>query len=731
MCAAVKYVPGDVVWVKVPRYPWWPAEVVAQKDCKIPDNGKKDPVAYITFPCEDAYDIIRSESNIMPFNSENKKAFIKKGENLPTDLKERFLLALKTSRKTLKKSESSEKPKSQRTSSTNCDSTFAGLTSNSESPLSTRHFPSCEPNFLQDSPSAMNTTEVSPNLSSNTSSGIVTNKISDRLRYMCGQCDFSTSRLNLMLIHYKPEINVLRCPNLSETMISNADSRKRRLAENDAYLRSQRKKSSFLVCSPPEPVGRVPCYARIPASPPVQKSSVVSPQRDKGSCYMFHDEPVKQPTHRPSFSYRSLQKNKVDMQTSKRTISTSVSTPKKYTKLKPSKEQRNGILSPKKSDKKKEHLLSPQHRVLPQKQQQQLRVSPQKQQQLHESSQKKQQESLQKQQRELLHKQQRESPLENEKLLKDSALTTSASEERVKTVLPPEKLDGKSKNVAGSDGNLKDDVSAINKSDANQEKPINSDVGAANKLADSEESSCSTDDEVVDGLSAMKSDLPVVENDIVWVKFNKYPFWPALITKVFTKKHHIYRLSVRFFGEILAKETLDYGMSYSKETIISFNDPQKEEFIKQGQESDWNEKFEDALEKVNDYIAKKDDGDLTPISDEQYICKSNSSSPEPTDGDKNDAENTTNESSWFPVQNVNIVEENQTVDMMSSDLVVPTEDICQTVLELENSESSKDFAAATVSVMPEIWIPSVDETIGSEVVLHDIDQDVLVPRDTA
>lgn len=188
---------------------------------------------------------------------------------------------------------------------------------------------------------------------------------------------------------------------------------------------------------------------------------------------------------------------------------------------------------------------------------------------------------------------------------------------------------------------------------------------------------------------------------------------------------------MRFFGEILAKETLDFGISYSKDTVISFNDLRKEEFIKQGQESEWKEKFEDALQKVNDYMNKKDDGELTPISDEQYLCKSNSSSPDPSHSEKNDVESTTNESSWYPVQNVNIVEESQTVDMVTSDLVEPTEDVCQTVLELENSESSKEFSAPTVSVMPEIWIPSVDETIGSEVVLHDIDQDVLVPRDSA
>lgn len=62
---------------------------------------------------------------------------------------------------------------------------------------------------------------------------------------------------------------------------------------------------------------------------------------------------------------------------------------------------------------------------------------------------------------------------------------------------------------------------------------------------------------------------------------------------------------------------------------------------------------------------KKDDGELTPISDEQYLCKSNSSSPDPSHSEKNDVESTTNESSWYPVQNVNIVEESQTVDMVT------------------------------------------------------------------
>ncbi|CAE1268302.1 unnamed protein product [Acanthosepion pharaonis] len=565
MCAAVKYLPGDVVWVKVPRYPWWPAEVVAQQDCKIPNNGKKDPIAYITFPCEDAYDIIRSESNIMPFDSENKKNFIKKGENLPKDLKERFLLALRTSQKTLKKSQATGSKSS--SSSSNCDDAFPNLSGNSESPFSTRHFPSHEPTFLQETPTSISTntssatTATASILGSKSITGNYTNEISDHLQYSCGQCNFTTSRLNLMLIHYKPEENVLRCPNLPESIVLNAESRKRRLAESDAYLRNQQFKTSRKA-SPAEPAGRVPCYARIPASPTSHKSVPLGQQS------------------------------------------------------------------------------------------------------------------------------------------KDN------NEESVE--------------------NLKDveTVSETDKSGVCQERQVNSALNTDNKVAYSDDSSCSTDDEVA-GLSAMKSDLPVVENDTVWVKFNKYPFWPALISKVYTKKHHIYRLSVRFFGEILAKETLDFGISYSKDTVISFNDLRKEEFIKQGQESEWKEKFEDALQKVNDYMNKKDDGELTPISDEQYLCKSNSSSPDPSHSEKNDVESTTNESSWYPVQNVNIVEESQTVDMVTSDLVEPTEDVCQTVLELENSESSKEFSAPTVSVMPEIWIPSVDETIGSEVVLHDIDQDVL------
>lgn len=731
MCAAVKYLPGDVVWVKVPRYPWWPAEVVAQQDCKIPNNGKKDPIAYITFPCEDAYDIIRSESNIMPFDSENKKNFIKKGENLPKDLKERFLLALRTSQKTLKKSQATGSKSS--SSSSNCDDAFPNLSGNPESPFSTRHFPSHEPTFLQETPTSISTntssatTATASILGSKSITGNYTNEISDHLQYSCGQCNFTTSRLNLMLIHYKPEENVLRCPNLPESIVLNAESRKRRLAESDAYLRNQQFKTSRKA-SPAEPAGRVPCYSRIPASPTSHKSVPLG-QRDRGSCYMFHDEPVKQPTHKPSFSYRSLQKNKVglrkvDLQSPKRAISTSASSPvpKTYTKLKPSKEQRNGVLSPNKSDKKKEQDQ--------QEQEQEEEAEESEQQQQQQEEEEEEEEQQQKQLQQLQPQQQ--SPQENMQLSTDSDLPTHESEETVQKALPePEKLESKDNNEESVE-NLKDveTVSETDKSGVCQERQVNSALNTDNKVAYSDDSSCSTDDEVA-GLSAMKSDLPVVENDTVWVKFNKYPFWPALISKVYTKKHHIYRLSVRFFGEILAKETLDFGISYSKDTVISFNDLRKEEFIKQGQESEWKEKFEDALQKVNDYMNKKDDGELTPISDEQYLCKSNSSSPDPSHSEKNDVESTTNESSWYPVQNVNIVEESQTVDMVTSDLVEPTEDVCQTVLELENSESSKEFSAPTVSVMPEIWIPSVDETIGSEVVLHDIDQDVLVPRDSA
>ncbi|CAI9734049.1 Hypothetical predicted protein [Octopus vulgaris] len=659
MCAAVTYSPGDVVWAKVPRYPWWPAEVVAQEDCKIVNHGKKNPIAYITFPCEDAYDIIRSESNILPFNTEHKKNYIKKGENLPNDLSQRFLMALKCAQKAAKDNTDVTHKKSSSVKNPN-DSIFNSSLNSKSSVAGSSHN---QADLLSDSPPA--TSGASSTITS------YTNETSDHLKYTCSQCNFSTCRLNLMLIHYKPEENVLRCPSLPESFVANADSRKRRMVENDAYLRSQHYKAPRRL-STPEVTSRVPCYARKPASPPPQKA-LPTTAHDRGSCYMFHDEPIRQPAHKPSFSYRSLQKKKDNSssagenENSKRSIS-SFTQPKTYTKLKSSKDQRNGVLSIGNTEKRKEFQMKSSYDT--------------------------------------------STPSEN-KLERPTRRPHSSGEKR-----------------SNGEKDEKEEETTTRKKLLYSEKK-NSDSNLENKSGSSDESSFGTDDEMCDTITSSKADSPVVENDAVWVKFNKYPFWPALISKVYKKKQHIYRLGIRFFGEILSKESLEFGIRYNKESVIPFNDLRKEEFIKKGEESEYKEKFSLALKKVNEFL-RKGDSEITSDNTDQYIYKSSCSSPDPSQYDKTDADNSiaSEPSSWYPVDNVNIVEDRQTVEMVSSVLVDTPEDVCQTVLELDASEQSKELS--TVSVMPEIWIPSVEETtaVGNEVVLHDIDAEVLVPTAT-
>lgn len=140
------------------------------------------------------------------------------------------------------------------------------------------------------------------------------------------------------------------------------------------------------------------------------------------------------------------------------------------------------------------------------------------------------------------------------------------------------------------------------------------------------------------------------------------------MSKICVSLSYVVGLNFEMFHIKCQYSNLNIGLSFI--VLCSYNNKYLPDIViiilqKQGQESEWKEKFEDALQKVNDYMNKKDDGELTPISDEQYLCKSNSSSPDPSHSEKNDVESTTNESSWYPVQNVNIVEESQTVDMVT------------------------------------------------------------------
>ncbi|XP_050667044.1 uncharacterized protein LOC126966831 [Leptidea sinapis] len=82
MCeeAEVNYVDGDVVWVKLGTC-WWPGEVVDPE--KLPPDVlpafRKPPIAVVKFYQENTYEYVRKENAIEKYNSSRKAEFIQRG----------------------------------------------------------------------------------------------------------------------------------------------------------------------------------------------------------------------------------------------------------------------------------------------------------------------------------------------------------------------------------------------------------------------------------------------------------------------------------------------------------------------------------------------------------------------------------------------------------------------------------------------------------------------------
>ncbi|XP_013384163.1 PWWP domain-containing protein MUM1L1 isoform X1 [Lingula anatina] len=77
------YQEQDIVWVKIPRYPWWPAVVVNEDDCPLENTGKQVPIAYVKFLGEDdQFEIVKNEKNLKDFNCAEKEGLITKGKAL-------------------------------------------------------------------------------------------------------------------------------------------------------------------------------------------------------------------------------------------------------------------------------------------------------------------------------------------------------------------------------------------------------------------------------------------------------------------------------------------------------------------------------------------------------------------------------------------------------------------------------------------------------------------------
>lgn len=72
----MNYQEKDVVWVKISRYPWWPAKVFK---VETPDDKEGPPVILVQFFNEDYINPIKSKSKIRPFMCKEKEKFLAAG----------------------------------------------------------------------------------------------------------------------------------------------------------------------------------------------------------------------------------------------------------------------------------------------------------------------------------------------------------------------------------------------------------------------------------------------------------------------------------------------------------------------------------------------------------------------------------------------------------------------------------------------------------------------------
>ncbi|OWF35247.1 uncharacterized protein LOC110443159 [Mizuhopecten yessoensis] len=77
------YKPGDFVWAKIPRHPWWPAQVVAEGECAIFHStvgaNKKKILAHVKFINENSFDDITDLKWIQRLDCQDGKLLTRKG----------------------------------------------------------------------------------------------------------------------------------------------------------------------------------------------------------------------------------------------------------------------------------------------------------------------------------------------------------------------------------------------------------------------------------------------------------------------------------------------------------------------------------------------------------------------------------------------------------------------------------------------------------------------------
>lgn len=73
-----QYAVGDVVWIKIPKYPWWPAKVVPKDECPTIYTGNK-PAVYVKFLNEEYFECVTDDKKIKPFDFEGKNKLVEQG----------------------------------------------------------------------------------------------------------------------------------------------------------------------------------------------------------------------------------------------------------------------------------------------------------------------------------------------------------------------------------------------------------------------------------------------------------------------------------------------------------------------------------------------------------------------------------------------------------------------------------------------------------------------------
>ncbi|XP_006824778.1 uncharacterized protein LOC102803790 [Saccoglossus kowalevskii] len=121
----------------------------------------------------------------------------------------------------------------------------------------------------------------------------------------------------------------------------------------------------------------------------------------------------------------------------------------------------------------------------------------------------------------------------------------------------------------------------------------------------------SDEDDLPDVLHTPAQNATRFEKDeLVWVKFYRHPFWPAIIKSVRKNK-----ASICFLGYPLTRSSKGITVNTSK--LKPFNCPNREEFINNGPQPDsiYYQVFKDCVQKADDYFRKRGLGSAISVKE--------------------------------------------------------------------------------------------------------------------